>query len=128
VEWVGVVTGLAIVEYMWFAMQTGLARGRYEVPAPAMSGHPVFERTYRVQANTLEQLAAFLPGLWLFASHVHAGLAAILGLAFVVGRALYARGYVQDDPARRGPGFLIGYVATVILVLGGLIGALVAAV
>ncbi len=124
-KWVGVVTALAIIEYMYFGVQVALARGRYEVPAPAMAGHPVFERTSRVQANTLEQLAAFLPGLWLFAVHVHAGTAALLGLAFVVGRALYARGYVQD-PARRGPGFLVGYVATAILVVGGLVGALLA--
>jgi uncharacterized MAPEG superfamily protein len=126
VEWVAVVAGLAVVEYLFFAMQTGLARGRYEVPAPAMTGHPVFERTYRVQANTLEQLVAFLPGLWLFSTYVSGPIAAGLGLAFLVGRLLYFRGYVQD-PARRGPGFLIGYVATVVLVLGGLVGALVAA-
>jgi uncharacterized membrane protein YecN with MAPEG domain len=126
VEWVAVVAGLAILEYMFFGLQVGLARGRYEVPAPATTGHPVFERTYRVQANTLEQLVAFLPGLWLFAAYVSAGLAALLGLAFVVGRLLYFRGYVQD-PGKRGPGFLVGYVATSLLVVGGLLGALVAA-
>jgi uncharacterized membrane protein YecN with MAPEG domain len=125
-QWVAVVAGLAILEYLFFALQVGLARGRYEVPAPAMSGHPVFERTYRVQANTLEQLVAFLPGLWLFGAYVSAPLAALLGLAFIVGRLLYFQGYVKD-PGQRGPGFLIGYVATLILVVGGLLGALVAA-
>jgi glutathione S-transferase len=125
-EWVAVVTALALVEYVIFGMQTGIARGRYEVPAPAMTGHPVFERTYRVQANTLEQLVVFLPGLWLFASYVSSGVAALLGVLFLVGRVLYARGYVQD-PARRGPGFLLGAAATWSLVLGGLVGALLQA-
>ena len=78
------------------------------------------------QILSLARALAFLPGLWLFAAYVNAGLAALLGLTFVVGRALYFRGYVQD-PGKRGPGFLIGYVATSLLVAGGLIGALVAA-
>jgi len=125
-EWVAVVAGLVLAEYLYFSVRTGLARGRYEVPAPAMAGHPVFERTYRVQANTLEQLIVFLPALWLFAYYVSAPVASVLGLAFLVGRALYARGYVRD-PARRGPGFLIGSVATAILLLGGLVGALLGA-
>lgn len=125
-EWVAVVTALALVEYVVFSMQTGIARGRYEVPAPAMTGHPVFERTYRVQANTLEQLVVFLPGLWLFATYASATVAALLGLFFLVGRVLYARGYVQD-PAQRGPGFLVGAIATWTLVLGGLVGALLQA-
>ena len=123
-EWVAVVAGLAILEYMFFGLQVGLARGRYEVPAPAMSGHPVFERTYRVQANTLEQLVAFLPGLWLFAAYVSTGLAALLGVAFVIGRLLYFRGYVQD-PGKRGPGFLITLVANASLLVGGMGGAFV---
>jgi len=125
-EWVAVVAGLVLAEYMYFSVRTALARGRYEVPAPAMTGHPAFERTYRVQANTLEQLIVFLPALWLFAYFVSPAVACVLGLAFLVGRALYGRGYVRD-PAQRGPGFLIGSVATAILLFGGLVGALVGA-
>lgn len=125
-EWVAVVTGLVLVEYVFFTMRAGLMRGRHEIAAPHMTGHAVFERHYRVQANTLEQLIVFLPALWLFAAYVHAGVAALLGLVFGVGRALYYRGYVED-PARRGPGFLIGGVATLILLAGGLLGALVGA-
>jgi hypothetical protein len=51
-------------------------------------------------------------------------VAAGLGLVFILGRALYARAYVVD-PARRGPGFGLTLLANLVLVVGGLIGALV---
>ena len=124
--WIAVVAALALVEYVVFGLQVGQARGRYGVKAPATTGHELFERTYRVQQNTAEQLVLFLPSLYLFAVYVSPRIGALLGLAFVVGRALYARGYVTD-PEKRGLGFGIGFLATLALLLGGLIGAVVAA-
>lgn len=124
-EWVAIAAGLVLVEYTVIVWCTGQARGRYGVAAPATTGHPVFERWFRVQINTVEQLVLFFPGLVLFAHYVNAPIAAALGGVFLVGRALYARGYVQD-PARRGPGFLLTVLANLGLVLGGLIGAIVA--
>ena len=123
---VAIVAALVLIEYMGIVWFTGQARGRYGVAAPAITGHPVFERWFRVQGNTVEQLVIFFPGLWLFSRYVHAEAAAGLGLVFLVGRALFARGYVAD-PARRGPGFILSYIANAVLVLGGLIGAIVSA-
>ena len=120
---VAIVAALALIEYTVLALSVGRARQQYGVKAPATTGNEIFERHYRVQQNTLEQLVVFLPSLYLFASYVHAGGAAALGAVFVVGRALYARGYVAD-PERRGVGFLIGFVASNLLLLGGLLGAL----
>ena len=125
-EWVAIVTLLVLAEYLYFAMQAGMSRGRYEVPAPATTGNETFERVFRVQANMLEQLIAFLPSLWLFAYYVHPGVAALLGLVFLVGRFLYGRGYVES-PEKRGPGFLTSFAATSILLLGGLCGAVIRA-
>lgn len=71
----------------------------------------------------LEQLIVFLPSLWLFGTFVSPTFGAFIGLAFIVGRILYVQGYVAD-PAKRGPGFLAGFAATAVLLLGGLIGAL----
>ena len=122
-ELVAIVAALALLEYAVFGLQVGQARARYGVKAPATAGHELFERHYRVQQNTTEQLLMFLPSLYLFAAYVSAPVAALLGLGFIVGRALYARGYVAD-PEKRGTGFLIGFVATVVLLLGGLGGAL----
>jgi len=120
---VSIIATLALVEYVWFSIQTGQARDRYGVKAPAVTGDPMFERYYRVQQNTLEQLVVFLPSLYLFGFYVSSTLAALLGVAFLGGRFLYARSYVAD-PETRGVGFGIGAVANVLLLLGSLLGAL----
>jgi len=122
VELVVIVVAVALLEYIYLATQVGQARGKYEVPAPAISGHPTFERLYRVQMNTLEQLIIFLPSIWLFATYVSTGIAAALGVVFVVGRFLYFKGYV-DDPEKRTTGFLLTFGANVVLLFGALVGA-----
>ena len=123
-ELVAIVIGLALAEYSYFLMRCGAARGRLDVAAPATAGNPEFERYFRVQYNTIEQLVIFLPAIYLFATFVNAPVAAGLGLVFLLGRALYARGYVID-PAKRGPGFGLTLLANVVLLVGGLIGAVV---
>jgi glutathione S-transferase len=120
---IAVVTSFALIEYLWISFSVGQARTRYGVAAPATTGNEIFERWFRVQQNTVEQLVVFLPSLWLFGHYVNARLGALIGLAFVAGRYLYARGYVED-PQKRGRGFMIGFAATALLLAGGLIGAL----
>lgn len=121
-----VVMMLAVLEYYAFGIAVGAARGRYKVPAPATSGQPDFERVYRVQMNTLEQMMVFLPSLWTFAVFVSATWAAGLGLVYVVGRVIYFFGY-SKDAKKRGLGFIIGALPTMVLLFGGLIGAVMAA-
>jgi uncharacterized membrane protein YecN with MAPEG domain len=120
-----IVVGLVLIEYLVFVVRAGRARGQFGVAAPATHGHPIFERHFRVQQNTVEQLVVFLPAVFLFARYASEIGAAALGLVFLVGRALYARGYVID-PAKRGPGFLLTIAANVVLLLGGLVGVLLA--
>jgi Tfp pilus assembly protein PilE len=66
------VTVLALVQYFAFGMLVGKARTTYGVHAPAVSGHAMFERYYRVQMNTLEVMVVFLPAArrTLLATHV----------------------------------------------------------
>jgi len=122
-EYVVLMTVIALLQFVYFGVQVGRARGRFGVPAPATAGHPEFERYYRVQMNTLEQLAVFLPALWLFASYVSALWAAGLGAVFVVGRALYARSYVRD-PKSRSAGYALTLVPSLVLLIGVLVWAL----
>lgn len=88
----------------------GRARGRYGIKAPATSGHEMFDRAYRVQMNTLESVVLFLPALWLAATFFNATVATVLAGVWLVGRIWYAAAYLRD-PARRGSGFLIGFLA-----------------
>jgi uncharacterized MAPEG superfamily protein len=121
-EPVAVVILLALLQYVVFGMLVGRARGRYGVKAPAVTGHEIFERYFRVHYNTLELLVAFVPAIWLFGTYVSPAWAAGLGLLYVVGRVLYLRGYVAD-PAKREIGFGLSVLPIIVLLVGGLWGA-----
>jgi uncharacterized MAPEG superfamily protein len=121
---VAAVIALALIEYLAFGLLVARARVRCNLPAPATTGHPVFERYFRVQQNTLEQLVVFVPSVWLFGYYVSALWAAGLGVLFVAGRALYLTGYVAD-PKKRGAGFGLSFLPNVILAVGALVGAII---
>ena len=114
---------LALAEFVVFGFAVGRARVRYQVAAPATGGHEVFERYYRVQMNTLEQLVVFVPAIMLFGRYLSAPTAAALGALFIVGRALYFRGYVRS-PQRRHFGFGLSFFPNMVLLGGALVGAL----
>jgi glutathione S-transferase len=120
-EYVTLVVIVALAEYLYFMFVVGKARARYNISAPATTGDVNFERHFRVQANTIEQLIVFIPAVYLAGYYLNAIAAAAIGCFFIIGRILYYRAYVTD-PARRGPGMVIGYFATVLLVLLALIG------
>jgi glutathione S-transferase len=121
--YVDTVTALALLQFLWLAMRVGSAREKYGVKAPAVTGNDIFERHFRVQQNTLEQLVMFLPGLYLFSRYFNPLYAAGLGVLFLIGRTLYALSYVKN-PGSRSAGFLTGALPTMILMGGGLIGAI----
>jgi len=121
-EPVAVVIVLALIQYVVFGMLVGRARGIYGVKAPAVTGHELFDRYFRVHQNTLELLVAFVPAIWLFGTYVDPTWAALLGLVYVVARVLYLRGYVAD-PARREVGFALSVLPVVVLLVGALWGA-----
>jgi uncharacterized membrane protein YecN with MAPEG domain len=121
-ELVAVVILLALLEYVFFGVLVGRARGKYGVKAPAVHGHELFERHFRAHYNTLELLVVFVPAMWLFGTYVSPGWAAGLGLVFVVGRLAYFFGYVAD-PAKREIGFGLSLLPVVVLLVGALWGA-----
>lgn len=103
----------------------GKARHRYAIKAPAVTGHPLFERAYRIQMNTLEWSVMTVPCLWIFGAYVSDFYAMLLGLLWLAGRVMYAVGYHRDPP-RRARGFLIAAVAFGALGLGGSAGVAMA--
>ena len=82
-ELVAIVIILALIEYFVFGALVGRARGKYEIDAPAITGHPVFERYYRVHQNTLEQLIMFLPAMFLYSHTSNPNYAAALGAVYL---------------------------------------------
>lgn len=118
-SWVAIVTLVALLVYVWMALRVTWARRKCGIDAPAMTGDPVLERTVRVQANTLEWLVIFLPSLWLFAVYWSDLVATIAGVVWVLGRIVYALGYVAD-PKKREAGFIIQALATAVLLFGAL--------
>ena len=120
--WVNIVGLLALIQMLVFAHLVGHARGQYGIKAPATTGHPTFEAWFRVQGNTVEMAIVFLPALWLAAGYWQPRYVALVGLVYLVGRALFAQGYVKH-PDKRGLGFGISYLAVAVLIIAALVGA-----
>lgn len=121
-ELVAVVIALALMEFVAFGMLVGRARGTYGVKAPAMSGHEVFDRYFRVHYNTMELLVVFVPSIWLFGLYIDPRWGAGIGAIYLVGRIVYFRDYITD-PAGRGKGFGMSMLPVLALLVGALIGA-----
>jgi uncharacterized MAPEG superfamily protein len=121
-ELVAIVIVLALMEFVAFGMLVGRARGIYGVKAPAMSGHEVFDRYFRVHYNTMEVLVVFVPSIWIFGLYLDPRWAAGLGAIYLVGRIVYFRDYIAD-PAGRGKGFGMSMLPVLALLIGALIGA-----
>jgi len=122
-DFVYLVTLLLLIQYVFFAMKTGMARGKDTVVAPATSGDEKYERAFRVQMNTLEQLIIVLPAMIICALSFRADVAAILGAIFLVTRFIYAAAYMKD-PKTRALGFVSGFFATIALLLCSLYGVI----
>ena len=103
-------TLLAVALMFWTSINVGKARVKYDIKAPATSGHEMFDRAYRVQMNTLESAMLFLPSVWIYATSIGDLGAGVAGAVWIAGRVWYAMAY-QKDPAKRGPGFGIAFLA-----------------
>ena len=124
-NYVHIIAVLAILQFFYFAILVGRAREKYGVKAPATSGHEGFDRAFRVQMNTLEQLVAFLPALLLASLYWPNWIIAAIGVVYLIGRFEFRRSYVTD-PAKRGLGFVLTVLPTFVLLLAVLVGAVLA--
>ena len=114
------VSVLALAYFVWTGIAVGRARAKHGGKAPAVTGPEEFNRTFRVQQNTLEQIVLFLPALWLAQALANAIWVPLVGLVWIVGRILYGSSY-QRDPASRSTGFMLTFVPTMVLLLTALI-------
>jgi len=115
------VTLLALLAYLAMTMNAGRARAKYGITAPAVTGNEMFERAYRVQMNTLEQMVFFLPAMWLYAVLVSDIGAAVSGLIWVAARIVYMLSYMRD-PKTRGPATAVTMLVQLGLFLGAAYG------
>ena len=118
------VTLLAVALYFFIATRVPMARLKFGVKLPATSGHPDFERVFRVHQNMLEWMPTFLVPLWLCAIYLSDVGAAALGLVWIVGRTVYYLGY-RAEVAKRLPGFFIQAMACLLLFIGAAIGVVI---
>ena len=123
-NYVNIIAILAILQFILFGVYVGRAREKYGVKAPATTGNEHFERAFRVQMNTLEQLVCFLPALFIAASYQPNAVVAGIGLVWLIGRFIYRQSYVAD-PSKRHIGFLLTVVPTIALLGLGLFGSVI---
>ena len=119
-----IVTLAAVVLYYFFmGSRVGTMRARLNIKAPATTGHPDFERAFRVHANTGEQLVAFLPALWIatWLFRELFWLPAAFGAAFLIGRVVYMRLYMANPDSRIAGAFL-SMLPILALVILGIVG------
>ena len=122
-NYVHIVAVLAVLQFFLFGILVGRARARYGVKAPATSGSEPFERAFRVQMNTLEQLVGFLPALLIAGLYWPNAIIAGIGTVYLIGRFLYRQLYLAN-PANRSPGFLLTVIPTFVLLAAALLGAI----
>lgn len=120
-HYVDLVALLAVAQLVFFSLLVGRARGLYGVKAPAVTGHEMFERTYRVQMNTLELLVPFLASLYIAAKYWPPLYVAGVGVIYVIGRMMYWRSYVAS-PASRSNAFGLSMLPIMALILAALAG------
>jgi len=118
---IALITVLTVALLIAAMVAVGRCRGIYGVKVPATTGHPVFERAFRAQANTNEQVLMFLPLLWLAHHFGFTDWAAWLGYAWLIGRTAFLVGYIREA-GKRSFGFLVGILATTGLLILSTIG------
>jgi len=115
---------LALLQFSFFTVRTALARGKFGVDAPHTTGNETWERIFRVQQNTMEQLILFIPGMLAFARFVSPEWALLPGVLYLAGRQVYSYQYISN-PKTRATGMGLTLLSNVVLIVGALIGLVV---
>lgn len=95
-EITAIIISIALLQYILFVIRVGLSRNKYNVQAPRTTGNEIWERLFRIQQNTLEQLVIFIPGMVIFTMYVSETWALLPGILFILGRQIYSGLYLKD--------------------------------
>ena len=120
-NYTAIVTLLAVALYFFLATRVAVARVKFGIKLPAITGNPDFERIFRVHQNTLEWLPTFLAPLWLCAIYLSDAFAAELGVIWIAARVFYFVGY-REAVEKRLPGFFVQSTACLLLFIGAAVG------
>lgn len=120
-EYTTIIIALALIQYQWFGLRTGISRPKYNVQPPKTTGDETWERIFRVHQNTMEQLVVFIPCMLAFTYYVSQMWAIVLGVLFIVFRQYYSYMYIKNPPDRKFP---LSFFVNVILIIGSLVGAI----
>ena len=117
--WTATVTLLIGFFYFYTAFRVGNLRAKYGIKAPLTGGHHEFDRAFRVQLNTLEQMWIVLPFLWVAAFYPipWAWLAPLTALVWVLSRIVYRLGYMADPDKRLAGAMLGGFCNLVLFII-----------
>ena len=118
-EFAVIIILIALLQYSAFTLKTGTSRPKLNVHAPKISGDEMWERMFRVQQNTMEQLVVFIPAIIAFAFYVSPTWVLVPGTVFIIGRQLYAMAYIKA-PESRTLGFALTFFSNLFLVLASL--------
>jgi len=110
---------LAMIQYLFFGLRTGLARTKYNVQPPKTTGDETWERLHRVHQNTLEQLIVFIPAQLLFSYYISPKWAIIPGVGYLFARQLYSYTYIKNPVKRMFPPT---FFINVFLIIASLVG------
>merc|ERR1712187_410749 len=104
---------------IWMSGKVASKRQEIGLKYPAMYSdkNQDYNCYQRAHQNTLENQPLFLATLTAAALN-QPKLAAAAGAAWVVGRFIYANGYFTGNPERRVPGFMISFLAQIVLYYG----------
>jgi len=122
-EYTALIILVALAQFLFFTFRVGAKRTKFGIEAPKTSGDETWERLFRVQQNTMEQLVIFIPSMIAFSMYVSATWVVVPGVVFIAGRQLYSHEYITN-PGSRVPGMALSLVANAVLLIGALIGLL----
>ena len=120
-EYVAIITILALLQYFSFGFMVGQNRQRTKEAAIDAPEDLQLKRAIRVHLHTGEYIIIFLPFLFLCAHYADARFAAGCGVIWLIGRAMFRAGYMKDGTSRTN-GFFVTLFSLVLLLIGAIYG------